>query len=107
MKVRDRIEQKLVEALSPSHLEVHDESHMHAGGPDAQSHFRVRVVAAAFEGRSRVQRHQTIYRILEPERAGGVHALGIQTLTPEEYERQPELRIESPACLGGDGSVKP
>lgn len=105
MSVRERIEEKLVREFEPQHLEVLDESGMHASGPGAETHFRVRIVSARFAGQTRVQRHQHVYRLLEPERAGGVHALGIQTLTPEEYADRPEVRIESPPCLGGDGST--
>ena len=101
MSVRDAIERKLRQELEPDHLEVIDESFMHAGGPDAQSHFRVFVVAEAFAGLSTLDRHRMVYRLLEPERAAGIHALGIQTLTPEEYAAAP--RVHSPPCAGARG----
>ena len=105
MELQSAIEAKLQESLSPSHLEVTNESHMHAVAPGAETHFRVLVVAKAFEGKPLVQRHRLIYQALEQERARGVHALGIQTLTPSEYEDASGVRLESPPCLGGDGKA--
>ena len=45
-----RIERKLGSGLSPAHLEILDESGMHASGPGAETHFRVLVVSDRFEG---------------------------------------------------------
>jgi len=90
MKVRDSIERKLTEALEPVRLAVADQSaehagHMgHAGHGSGETHFHVDVVSRAFVGRSRVERNRMIYAILEEEMAGGVHALSMSTLTPEE-----------------------
>ena len=48
-------------------------------------HFDALVVAAAFEGKSRVQRHQLVYRVLGERMRGEVHALSIRALTPAEW----------------------
>jgi acid stress-induced BolA-like protein IbaG/YrbA len=48
-------------------------------------HFDALVVAAAFEGKSRVQRHQLVYRVLGERMRGEVHALSIKALTPAEW----------------------
>ena len=46
-------------ALQPQELQVEDESHMHSRGKE--SHFKVVLVSAAFEGVRQVQRHQKVY----------------------------------------------
>ncbi len=88
MTMAARIESKLTEALAPTALEVHDDSHKHAGHSGwregGETHFRVRIVAAAFAGQSRVARQRRVYEILSEELAERVHALQLVTLTPEE-----------------------
>lgn len=100
MNVQQSIEAKLREALTPDHLEVINESGMHAVAPGSETHFRVVVVAAAFGGKPRVAQHRMIYEILASERDEGVHALGIQTFTPAEYAAEIAARVESPPCIG-------
>ncbi|NKB89133.1 MAG: BolA/IbaG family iron-sulfur metabolism protein [Acidobacteria bacterium] len=106
MQVQQSIERKLREALQPEHLEVANESHGHAG-PGAETHFRVVVVSAAFDGKTRVAQHQLIYQTLEQERAEGVHALGIQTFTPEQFAAEQAGRVASPPCIGADAKDGP
>ena len=50
-------------------------------------HFQALVVSDAFAGRSRVQRHQLVYRALGDRMREEIHALSMQTLTPEEAKR--------------------
>ena len=65
MRVVDRIERKLRHALSPARLAIVDQSHLHAGHvgarPEGETHFRVEVVSAAFEGKSRLARQRLVY----------------------------------------------
>ena len=86
--VAKSIERKLMEALTPTHLDVIDESHKHAGHvgarPEGETHFRVEIASAAFEGRSRVDRQRLVYGILAAELEGPVHALSLRTTTPDE-----------------------
>lgn len=98
--MRQRVEAKVRGALAPEHLEVIDESTMHAVPEGAESHFRLLIVADAFEGKSAVQRHQAVYAVLAEEMRDHIHALGLQTLTPAEWATDPR-RNESPECLGG------
>ena len=90
--VKDAIAAKLEQALAPLLLEVIDESHMHAGHmlhpggvePRGETHFRIKVVAPAFSGKSRLARHRMINELVAAELAGGVHALAIEAKAPEE-----------------------
>lgn len=80
--VRDRITRTLTEAFRPSSLEVVDESHLHKGHAGwregGETHFRVRIAAAAFHGKSRVEIHRAINNALKGELEGDVHALAIE-----------------------------
>ncbi len=98
MKVKAAIEAKLREGLSPAHLEVVNESHMHSVPPDSETHFRVVLVSSAFAGLRQVPRHQKVYQLLSDELAGGVHALALHTYAPDEWQGDAP---ESPPCLGG------
>jgi BolA protein len=88
MSVAATIESKLTAALQPERVKVVDESELHKGHaghrPGGQSHFRVEIVSAAFEGQSRVTRQRRVYEILADELKAGVHALALTTLTPAE-----------------------
>ena len=88
MPVRDVIAEKLSAAFAPQHLAVIDESHHHVGHaghrPGGETHFRVSIVAEAFRGKSRVERHRMINQTLAGELAGGVHALAIHASAPGE-----------------------
>ncbi|WP_188708894.1 BolA family protein [Polaromonas eurypsychrophila] len=80
-----RIEEQLRTRLSPTHLEVIDESALHAGhaGANAQgfgSHFRVRIASPAFAGKSRVARHRLVYDALQNFIDEGLHALAIEII---------------------------
>src|SRR5690606_40692323 len=92
----DRIRTAL-EALSPAHLEVLDESHMHSRG--LETHYKAVVVGDAFEARGRVQRHQMVYRALGPL-MDEIHALALHTYTPQESAAT-QTAPDSPACRGG------
>ena len=79
---------KLAEAFAPSKLELVDDSARHAGHAGSRSggetHFAVTIVSAAFTGQSRVARQRLVYQTLAVELAGGVHALSLTTLAPDE-----------------------
>ena len=85
-----RIEAQLRERLNPSHLEVLDESALHAGhaGANAQgfgSHFRVRIASPAFTGKSRVARHRLVYDALQNFIDEGLHALAIEIIETPDF----------------------
>ena len=84
--IRDRIETKLREAFTPTHLVVTDDSHRHAGHagarPGGQTHFSIEIVSVAFQGKSRVDIHRSINAVLAEEFSAGVHALAISARAP-------------------------
>jgi len=49
-------------------------------------HFEALIVSAAFRGKSSVQRHQLVYKVLGDRMREEIHALSMKTLTPEEFE---------------------
>jgi acid stress-induced BolA-like protein IbaG/YrbA len=51
-------------------------------------HFQAVIVSAAFEGKSRVQRHQLVYQALGERMREEIHALSMQTFTPEEAKQR-------------------
>jgi BolA family transcriptional regulator, general stress-responsive regulator len=87
---RDRIATKLTAALQPSALDIHDDSHRHAGhagdSPDGQgeTHFRVTAVSDIFVGKSRVERQRLVYGVLADELKERVHALELVLRAPGE-----------------------
>ena len=74
MSVEDRIRQKLTSAFAPLALEVVNDSHRHAGHAGSpgtgESHFTVKVVSAAFAGKSRLERHRMVNDALAEELKG-------------------------------------
>jgi BolA protein len=82
-----RIEQALA-VLLPSILSIQDDSHKHvghAGAQDGRGHFSILIVAPCFHGLTMLKRHRLVYQALEALLPSDIHALSIQTKTPEEY----------------------
>lgn len=90
--VKATIAAKIEDALKPASLDVIDESAQHAGHmhhpggvePRGETHFRIKVVSAAFAGKSRLERHRIINALVEAELKDGVHALAIEARAPGE-----------------------
>jgi acid stress-induced BolA-like protein IbaG/YrbA len=73
---------KLIEAGLPcAHVEVDGDG----------THFTAVIVSDEFAGRSKVQQHQIVYRALGARMGGEIHALSMQTCTPEEWQRNRAL----------------
>lgn len=95
------METKLIETFSPSRLRIDNDSKRHAG-PATDSHFRLIIVADAFDGQNRVQRQRQVYACLAEELAGPVHALQMKCLTQAEYETAGgDVTLKAPPCGGG------
>ena len=88
MSVKELITAKLTEAFSPSMLEVIDDSHKHRGHagarPGGESHFSVHIVSRDFAGKSPIQRHRMVHKVLDAELQEQVHALSIKARSPGE-----------------------
>jgi len=69
------IQDSIAAGLACEHLEVSGDG----------AHFEALVVASAFEGVSRVRRHQMVYAALGGRMREEVHALSMATLTPAEW----------------------
>jgi BolA protein len=73
--------------LAPQHLEIVDESALHAGHAGARSgggHYQLTMISAAFAGQNAVGRHRLIYQALGDLMPSRIHALSITALTPDE-----------------------
>jgi BolA family transcriptional regulator, general stress-responsive regulator len=80
-----RLRERLVREFAPLELVIEDESHLHAGHAGAAggaSHFRVRIVAQAFEGLGPVARHRMVYAAVGDLIPDEIHALALQALPP-------------------------
>jgi acid stress-induced BolA-like protein IbaG/YrbA len=72
----DDVRRYIAAGLDCSHLEVEGDGR----------HFNALIVSEAFEGKSRVARHQLVYAALGERMREEVHALSMRTLTPAEYQ---------------------
>lgn len=89
--MREAIEARLRERLAASLVEVVDESHLHAGHAGARGgggHFRAVIVSERFAGLSRVKAQQLVYAALGEWMGREIHALAMQTFTPEQWARR-------------------
>lgn len=72
-----QIEQWIAAGLGCDHLAVSGDGH----------HFEALIVSTEFEGLNRVKRQQRVYQtVLDKLNSGELHALSLQTLTPEEWK---------------------
>lgn len=101
MTMQSQLERKLGESFNPMHLEVINESYMHNVPEGSESHFKVVVVAEAFENQARVARHRLVNEAVAEELQAGIHAFSINAMTPSEWFDRGGVTTESPPCLGG------
>ncbi|TKB49625.1 BolA family protein [Ferrimonas aestuarii] len=99
MSVQNQIQTLVTEALSPTHLEVINESHMHRTPKDAETHFKVIVVSDEFEGKRLLARHRIINGLLQSQFDAGLHALALHTYTEAEWSEQ-QAAPKTPGCTG-------
>jgi len=102
MSRKQRIAEQLHQSLqSILHLDIVDESYMHAVPAGAESHFKLLVVSTDFASLSIVERHRLINQLFAAEFNNGLHALSLHTWTLEEWVIKGGVLPESPPCLGG------
>ena len=99
MVEEETIENKLKTSLLPSFLKVMNESYMHQVPEQSETHFKVIIVSTEFSGKSRIARQQLVNKILADEIEGSVHALSMQTHTPDEWEKNGKFVLDSPLCI--------
>jgi BolA protein len=89
VSVEQEIRRRLA-ALAPSALELEDESAKHAGHagarPGGNTHWRLRIVCAAFAGTPTLARHRLIYQALGDLMQNPIHALSIDARAPQETD---------------------
>jgi BolA protein len=81
----DEIEARLCGALAAVHVEVEDESHLHAGHGASGGHYRAVVVSERFAGLSRVAAQRLVFEALGDWMQGPIHAFAVRTFTPEQW----------------------
>jgi stress-induced morphogen len=81
------VEPNLIEALVREHIPNVEHFSLEdlTGGKD---HYQAVVVSSAFEGKTRVQQHQMVYKALGDLMAGPVHALALSTFTPDAWSKR-------------------
>ncbi len=75
MVTPESIRQSIIAGLECDHLEVSGDGH----------HWEAVIVSPAFRGKNKVQQHQLVYRALGDRMREEIHALSMQTLTPEQW----------------------
>ena len=71
----EQIKHYIEAGLACDHVEVAGDGH----------HFEAVIVSAAFRGKNKVQQHQLVYRALGEHMREAIHALSMQTCTPEDW----------------------
>jgi BolA protein len=81
--IRERLQ-----SLSPTSVDLRDESAQHAGHagsrPSGGSHWQLTIVSDAFRGKPPVARHRMVYEALGDLMKRDIHALRIEALAPEQ-----------------------
>ncbi|KAL2180222.1 bola-like protein-domain-containing protein [Thermothelomyces heterothallicus CBS 202.75] len=101
--VEEAIREKITAALKPTTLEIYNDSHLHAhhapmqGVTSKETHFRLVITSEAFRSKTQPARHRLVYGLLNDElkREGGVHALQLRTMTPEEEAKRRAQEAEA------------
>lgn len=99
MSVKQQIIDTLTEIFAPVHLEVINESDNHHVPPNSETHFKVIIASAAFEGQRLIGRHRAVNEALQSQFDAGLHALSMHTFTPDEWAQEAEVP-DSPKCRG-------
>jgi BolA protein len=88
MTMKELITQRLNARLAPIYLLVEDQSSQHIGHAGwregGETHFSLDIVSAAFEGKSRVERHRLVNEVVDEAFRRGLHALAIKARAPNE-----------------------
>ena len=103
MSMQQQIEQILESKFDPGYLQVVNESSNHNVPAGSESHFKVTLSSAQFEGKSLIQRHRLVNSALANV-LQQIHALALHTYTDAEWLDKQQGAPDSPPCLGGSKS---
>lgn len=90
----EALQDKLQQALQAAHVEIEDNSWIHAGhegNPHSNAsgtHIAVTIVSPVFEDLSLLDRHRMVHKLLKEEFAANLHALELKTFSPSEWTRE-------------------
>lgn len=82
--------------FAPSRLEIYNDSHLHkhhramVDSTSSETHFRLVITSSEFQGKPQIKRHRMVNELLKEDmaREGGIHALQLKTMTPDEEAKQ-------------------
>lgn len=83
----NQINKKLSQSFPDAQISLEDESHLHighAGAKDGRGHFKLHIISDQFQGLTRVQRHQLVYKTLGEMMESDIHALSVTAVTSSE-----------------------
>jgi BolA protein len=86
--IEERMRAQLA-VLQPTHIEISDDSHLHAGHAGARGgggHYRLSIVSAQFIGKNTLARHRMVYSALHEMMQQDIHALNIGAFAPDELQ---------------------
>jgi acid stress-induced BolA-like protein IbaG/YrbA len=78
MVTPEQVKAYIEQGLECEHVNVAGDGH----------HFEAVIVSAAFSGKNKVQQHQIVYRALGDRMREEIHALSMQTFTPEDWAQR-------------------
>lgn len=99
MLIENRIKKKIEENFMPLFFNVVNESHLHHGHQNQDTHFRIEIVSENFIGKSQLARHRLSQAVLKNELAL-IRAFSLHTHTPDEWEKYTITAERSPTCQG-------
>ena len=102
MTRQQTITEKLESRFELEHLDVQNESGNHNVPPGSETHFKVVLVSAEFDGQRLIARHRAINEALAEEFESGLHALALHAYTRDEWRDRFGDAPLSPPCLGGE-----
>ena len=100
MRITQAIHARLAAALTPTRLDLVDDSARHTGHagarPEGESHFRLTIVAEAFRDQGRLERQRMVFAALGDLMQRDIHALTITALTPAEAAAREQATARQP-----------
>ena len=90
---QQEIETKLKEKFSPIYIDLVDKSHTHTSPDhietmkDKERLYDLTIIAEAFKPMTLLERHQSIYKVLDIMNNPGIHGIKIKVLAPDEWKK--------------------